>query len=135
MLFFCACCVSLVQVYVISLKFGRLEWECSKRYSEFEALHKQLLTLHSGRTLKAIVFPNKRYSKTMEKRVIEERRVAFQSYLQTLLTMPHVANSALFLSFLGLAREQGEASTCPWHGAATRHAFTRPFALTEAAEL
>ncbi len=97
------------------MRNGRLQWDCPKRYSEFDELHRALCAKYDTGSVKLnriLAFPTKRYGKTLDPDVIEERRVQFQVYLQKIITIPAIANSVLFLSFLGLIRKHEIQSKC-----------------------
>ncbi|KAF0719309.1 Aste57867_1122 [Aphanomyces stellatus] len=77
-------------VFCLSVESRDSTWNLSKRYSEFRALHKMLCQRYA--TVRSLHFPPKRLFSSLSLRVIEQRRVAFEAYMQALLAMrprPH----------------------------------------------
>ncbi|RHY03914.1 hypothetical protein DYB37_004771 [Aphanomyces astaci] len=77
-------------VFMMSVESADSTWNLGKRYSEFRALHKLLCPRYA--TVRSQPFPPKRLFSSLSLRVIEQRRVGFETYLQALLALrprPH----------------------------------------------
>lgn len=74
-------------------------WVVARRYSQFFQLHQLLQTMFPQ--VRKLPFPKKRVVlKFQQKSFVDARRIAFQKYLKSLLSMPDVCRSKAFRMFL-----------------------------------
>ncbi|XP_001371556.1 sorting nexin-20 [Monodelphis domestica] len=81
-----------------------------RRYSDFEALHKNLLKNFSEE-IEDIIFPKKYLTGNFTEEMISERKLAFKEYLSLLYSIKCVRRSREFIDFLTRA-ELKEAYGC-----------------------
>nr|CCA21462.1 ribonuclease H2 subunit A putative [Albugo laibachii Nc14] len=114
--------MSFYTSYRIRVTFGKMTWQVSRRYREFDHLHCLLKEKYgeafsfalSDSTVsylgKAIVkFPPKQIFGRLESDTIDRRRVMLEDYLQRLLHAPKpptLSQDVLILSFLGIVSTQ-----------------------------
>lgn len=91
------------QEFSINVENGRLSWFVHRRYSEFDALHSQLLEAF-GASISMPAFPGKYYGSHSQK-VLEERRDELHAYLQSVLEISDVVSSLHFLKFIGILND------------------------------
>jgi len=89
--------------YKIHCDNGAFSWSVSRRYSEFQSLHKRLLSKF-GDTMNSLSlppFPSQTFGKASELAVLR-RRAAFEAYIHRMLTVPPISKSIELMSFLGV---------------------------------
>jgi len=100
--------VNKVVFYELDVFNGKARWLVSKRYDEFSVLHAhfvhyfvRVLNPLSSKFLPP--FPTKKYkllTNHMNPRFIATRRVLLNNYLQTVITIPELARSPMFMDFV-----------------------------------
>ncbi|GAW78883.1 WD domain, G-beta repeat domain containing protein [Plasmodium gonderi] len=83
--------------YIILVHYKDLKYEISKRYSEFEELHCELL--HMGFSALPNL-PKKKFMSYKNNEYINYRKKVLNSYIQNLFMRPDIRCCALFLNFL-----------------------------------
>ncbi|ETV99199.1 AGC protein kinase [Aphanomyces invadans] len=84
-------------VFMMSVESTDSTWNLCKRYSEFRALHKALCPRFAA--VRSLPFPPKRLFSSLSLRVIEQRRLGFETYMQALLALrPRPPELETFLS-------------------------------------
>ena len=91
---------SVVTRFRIVVDCGDQQWEVYRRYSDFTELHEKLIQL--GSQLPEL--PPKLLLNAPED--IAERYLELDSYLRTMISIPHVGRHSVLLEFLG-AEKQG----------------------------
>ena len=100
--------------YEVIVTVSDLRWSVFRRYSEFEAFHKEVHKLMSQvmdkSTLPLPRLPGKRLYGNLEDKFLEERRVALQRYLQQVMAIPGMMNNVSLMEFLGMLADHSKES-------------------------
>uniref|UniRef100_A0A7S1C5L5 Non-specific serine/threonine protein kinase n=1 Tax=Bicosoecida sp. CB-2014 TaxID=1486930 RepID=A0A7S1C5L5_9STRA len=72
-------------VFVIEVVLGKHRWTVEQRYSNFASLNKELTRHYSQ--LRSFKFPQKKWFNNLTQINVEQRRLAFEQYLQRLLEL------------------------------------------------
>jgi hypothetical protein len=102
------CCGALntqYSVYQYCLSDGYNSWEIKKRYSDFDALDKELQNRYPKRMLKIDRIPKRSKFNAMKPRNIEAREKGFDNYLRQLLSEGELLASPEFREFLEIPLE------------------------------
>lgn len=86
-------------VYVLSVETQRGRWETRKRFRDFELFDRQIRERFSFDT-PIPSLPSKHRLKNMEPAFVEQRKVALQCYLDSMLDFPYVVQSEIMRCFL-----------------------------------
>jgi hypothetical protein len=102
------CCGALnshYTLYTYCLSDGVNNWEISKRYSDFDALDKDLQNRYPKRMLKIDRIPRKSKFNALKPRNIEAREKGFDNYLQQLMHEGELLASPELREFLEIPLE------------------------------
>eukprot|EP01103_Thecamoeba_quadrilineata_P012404 TRINITY_DN3192_c0_g1_i2.p1 TRINITY_DN3192_c0_g1~~TRINITY_DN3192_c0_g1_i2.p1 ORF type:complete len:676 (-),score=126.36 TRINITY_DN3192_c0_g1_i2:87-2114(-) len=89
-------------VYVINITRGHIQYSITRRYREFDELKKKLDSKYSDAKWLGDL-PSKHIIRTMNKDVIESRRIMLDGFLQEILLHPQLRESIEVLFFLRTA--------------------------------
>ncbi|OQR82048.1 kinase [Thraustotheca clavata] len=83
--------------FTVTIQGPSTGWQLQKRYSQFRDLHLALCKRYAS--VRSLQFPPKRIFSSLSLRVIEQRRLGLESYLQSLLSMrPRPQEVSAFLA-------------------------------------
>ena len=88
----------LLQVYVISVQHGEMQWRVKRRFKSFDALHLELMKLNESELPK---LPLKTWWHHQERTFIVKRQNELNIYLQNILNLDKIRTSLPLLAFLG----------------------------------
>ena len=88
-------------ILLVQNSISRTEWQCLRRYNEFDALHDQLVKEHSVAKNK---LPKKKVIGNKSAQFIEQRQVQLEAYLQYVLHFLAVQMPEALVKFLDLHR-------------------------------
>jgi len=98
--------------YLIGVTGSFHKWTVAKRYSQFEALHTDIVTEMSGKALPAgCELPPKKiklFTSHTDSAFVEERRCLLEAYLKKLLSVEKLAKGDVLVKFLSSDKEGKE---------------------------